>query len=179
MCFHYQVSQVLTQYICVDINQSSFHFFLTSADKIFYNQNFFTSGYRQDKKPKLARCFLLFTMIKPGTFTSISLPTSALLENHPGYISTAECSHAPKQPYTHVIQAFWLQSPKLFSSGPSLFSCQFPKFLQGRTNFNQVKTFHDVFSPIVSMLALETHCLRKGAVFTCPIKPRHIVGTSA
>lgn len=110
-------------------NQSSFHFFPTSADKTFYNQNSFTSGYRQDKKPELAMCVLVFTMIKPGTFTSISVPIPAPLENHPGYISTAECSHAPKQPYTHPIQAFWLQFLKLFSFGPSLFSLQFSKFL--------------------------------------------------
>lgn len=32
---------------------------------------------------------------------------------------------------------------------------------------------------IVSMFALERDCLRKGAVFTCPVKPRHIAGTSA
>lgn len=124
-------------------------------------------------------CSLIFTMIKPGMFTSISLPTSALLENHAAYIGTAECSHAPKQPYAHPIQVFWLQFLKLFSFGLSLFSLQFPKFLQGRTNFNQLKTFHDVFSPIVSMFALEIDCLREGAVLTCPVKPRHIVGTSA
>lgn len=149
-------------------HQSSFHFFLTSADKTFYNHNYFTSGYRQDKNPKLAMCFLVCTMIKPGMFTSISLPTSDLLENQPGYTGTAECSHAPKQPYTHPIQVLWLQFLKLFPFGPSLFSLQFPKFLQGRINFNQVKTFQDVFSPIVSMSALEIDCLRKGAVFTCP-----------
>lgn len=124
-------------------------------------------------------CFLVFTVIKPRTFTSISLPISPPLENHPGYTGTAECSHAPKQPYRHPIEVFWLQFLKRFSFGPSLFSLQFPKFLQGWTNFNQVKTFHDIFSPIVSMFPLETDCLRKGAVFTCPVKPRHIVGTSA
>lgn len=41
-------------------------------------------------------CSLVFTMTKPGTFTSISPPTSALLENHPRNISTVECSHAPQ-----------------------------------------------------------------------------------
>lgn len=104
---------------------------------------------------------------------------SSQLENHPGYIGTTECSHAPKQSYINPIQVFWLQFLKLFSCGPSLFSLQLPKFLQGRTNFNQVKNFHDVFSPIVSMFASERDCLRKGAVFTCPVMPGHIVGTSA
>lgn len=123
-------------------------------------------------------CSLVLTMIKPYLFTSISLSTSALLENHPGYTGRGECSHALKQPYTHPIQVFWLQFLKLFPFGPSLFSLQFPKILQGWINFNQVKTFHDVFPPIVSMYALEIDCLRKGAVFTCPVKPRHIVVTS-
>lgn len=85
-----------------------------------------------------------------------------------GKSSTAECSHAPKQPYTHPIQVFWLQLLKLFTFGPSLFSLQFPKFLQGWKNFNWVKTFHDVFSPIVSMFAFEIDCLRDRAVFTYP-----------
>lgn len=104
-------------------NQSSFHFFLTSADKTTsYNQNSLTSGYRQNKKLKLATCSLVFTVIKPGTFTSISLPTSPLLENHP-----AQSRHSRMQPCSQTViytsnTSFWLQFLKLFSFGPSLFS---------------------------------------------------------
>lgn len=45
-----------------------------------------------------------------------------------------------------------------------------------------IQAFHGVFLPcptsIVPMSALERDCLRKRAVVTCPVKPRHIVGTS-
>lgn len=98
LCFHNQISKVFDTICMGRHNQSSFYFFLTSSDKTcFYDQNSFTSGYRQDKKPKLAMHSLVFTMITPGTFTSISPPTSSQLENHPGHKGTTECSHAPRQ----------------------------------------------------------------------------------
>lgn len=98
LCFHNQISKVFDTICMGRHNQSSFYFFLTSSDKTcFYDQNSFTSGYRQDKKPKLAMHSLVFTMITPGTFTSISPPTSSQLENHPGHTGTTECSHAPRQ----------------------------------------------------------------------------------
>lgn len=87
-------------------NQSSLHFFLTSSDKTFYDQNALTSGYRQDKKTKMATRSMVVMTIKPGTFTTISPPTFSQLKNHPGYAGTAECGHDPEQPCTHPMQVF-------------------------------------------------------------------------